>query len=261
MPDKFNPFPCPPSPAKVYPGYGAHFDNSGPDEILPGLLAPLKDSYSSKYADPATPTDPRSAFPFKGGETAALARLNWYFREGSPPPAHHYKETRNGMVGHEYSTKTSPFLCLGMLSPREIIQALEDHEKVWGETQSTYWVRFEILWRDFFILLARKFGSRLFRLEGYEGATDPKQAAHKVEPGWWKGYNEDGSLDDRTRAWFAGQTGVPFIDANQAELRESGFMSNRGRQNVASFLTKDLQVDWRIGAEFFEGHLVDYETG
>ena len=51
-------------------------------------------------------------------------------------------------------------------------------------------------------------------------------------------------------------TGVPFVDANMRELRLTGWMSNRGRQNVASFLTKDLGLDWRLGAEWFESQLV-----
>ena len=53
-----------------------------------------------------------------------------------------------------------------------------------------------------------------------------------------------------------GRTGVPYVDANMRELRATGFMSNRGRQNVASFLTKDLKLDWRMGAEWFESQLV-----
>lgn len=53
-----------------------------------------------------------------------------------------------------------------------------------------------------------------------------------------------------------GRTGVPFVDANMRELAVTGFMSNRGRQNVASFLTKDLGLDWRMGAEWFEYLLV-----
>jgi len=59
--------------------------------------------------------------------------------------------------------------------------------------------------------------------------------------------------------WVEGRTGVPFIDANMRELRESGFMSNRGRQNVASFLVKDLKVNWQMGAEYFESLLIDYD--
>ena len=61
-------------------------------------------------------------------------------------------------------------------------------------------------------------------------------------------------------AWISGETGVPFIDANMRELNATGFMSNRGRQNVASFFVKKLQQDWRIGAEYFESMLLDYDV-
>ncbi|MGB1216647.1 MAG: FAD-binding domain-containing protein, partial [Saprospiraceae bacterium] len=59
--------------------------------------------------------------------------------------------------------------------------------------------------------------------------------------------------------WSEGRTGIPFIDANMRELNQTGFMSNRGRQNVASFLVKDLKVNWQIGAEYFESLLLDYD--
>ncbi|MPC83988.1 Cryptochrome DASH [Portunus trituberculatus] len=55
--------------------------------------------------------------------------------------------------------------------------------------------------------------------------------------------------------WKEGRTGVPFVDANMRELQETGWMSNRGRQNVASFLIKDMGLDWRLGAEWFESQL------
>lgn len=58
-----------------------------------------------------------------------------------------------------------------------------------------------------------------------------------------------------------GRTGHPFVDANMRELAATGFMSNRGRQNVASFFTKDMNADWRIGAEYFESQLLDYDVG
>ncbi|KZS02115.1 Cryptochrome-1, partial [Daphnia magna] len=57
-----------------------------------------------------------------------------------------------------------------------------------------------------------------------------------------------------------GKTGVPFVDANMRELLETGWMSNRGRQNVASFLVKDLHLDWRLGAEWFESLLLDHDV-
>jgi deoxyribodipyrimidine photolyase len=59
--------------------------------------------------------------------------------------------------------------------------------------------------------------------------------------------------------WAAGKTGVPFIDANMREINQTGWMSNRGRQNVASFLMRDLKVNWQMGAEYFESLLLDYD--
>ncbi|MEL7313906.1 MAG: FAD-binding domain-containing protein, partial [Cyanobacteria bacterium J06559_3] len=64
----------------------------------------------------------------------------------------------------------------------------------------------------------------------------------------------------RFDAWRDGMTGYPLVDANMRELAATGFMSNRGRQNVASFLTKNLGIDWRMGAEWFESLLVDYDV-
>ena len=63
----------------------------------------------------------------------------------------------------------------------------------------------------------------------------------------------------RFEAWRTGRTGVPFVDANMRELLVTGYMSNRGRQNVASFLVHDLGLPWTLGAEHFESHLVDHE--
>ena len=61
------------------------------------------------------------------------------------------------------------------------------------------------------------------------------------------------------QVWIEGRTGIPFIDANMRELAQTGFMSNRGRQNVASFLVKDLGVNWQMGADYFESLLLDYD--
>ena len=66
--------------------------------------------------------------------------------------------------------------------------------------------------------------------------------------------------DVQMQKWKDGQTGRPLVDANMNELRESGFMSNRGRQNVASYLVLDLGVDWRYGASYFEHYLLDYDV-
>ena len=60
--------------------------------------------------------------------------------------------------------------------------------------------------------------------------------------------------------WAEGRTGFPLVDANMRELRATGFMSNRGRQNVASFLALDMALDWRQGADWFESYLLDYDV-
>ncbi|BGP36334.1 hypothetical protein JCM10450v2_000231 [Rhodotorula kratochvilovae] len=265
IPSSFKPFPRTSDPSSPYPGYGQHIEleHRGLDYVLQCLLRPLQDTFQLRAGSEGK--NQKSAFPYAGGETAALQRVEWYFKEGTPPPVARYKETRNGLLGHAYSTKLSPFLCLGMVSPRRIVAALDEYEEANGSTQNTYWIRFELLWRDYFLYAARKYGSKLFTLGGFEEVTDPKQARPKMADGWWKQWDqtlplaESAEQEQAAVRWMQGKTGVPFVDANMAELRESGFMSNRGRQNVASFLTKDLQVDWRLGAEFFESHLIDYE--
>ena len=107
------------------------------------------------------------------------------------------------------------------------------------KNDSTYWVIFELLWRDYFRFVAAKYGNTLFHSGGVKN----------LKYQW----NED---LEKFKHWSNGTTGIPFVDANMRELRQTGWMSNRGRQNVASFLTKDLKLDWRMGAEWFEYLLV-----
>ncbi|XP_031561645.1 cryptochrome DASH-like [Actinia tenebrosa] len=207
-----------------------------PDGIEPGNI-PTFDELGVK--EPSQ--DSKSAFPFQGGETSGLQRLQYYLFDTDYVAK--YKETRNGLIGQEYSTKFSTWLAHGCLSPRKIYEEIKKYEHQRTSNQSTYWVIFELLWRDYFKFVAIKFGDRLFYLSGL--------LAKKVE---WR---QDENL---FRAWKEGKTGVPFVDANMRELAATGFMSNRGRQNVASFLTKDLKMDWRLGAEWFEYLLIDHDV-
>jgi deoxyribodipyrimidine photo-lyase len=186
------------------------------------------------------PADDRAVLSFQGGETAGLARLQTYIWERDC--LRRYKETRNGMLGADYSSKFSPWLALGCLSPRTIYQAVQRYEAERVKNDSTYWLVFELLWRDYFRWIAAKHGDRLFYPSGLRGlAVDWKQD--------WPRFEQ----------WCQGQTGFPLVDANMRELAATGFMSNRGRQNVASFLTKNLGIDWRMGAEWFESLLIDYD--
>jgi deoxyribodipyrimidine photo-lyase len=187
--------------------------------------------------------DTRSALDFVGGETAGIARVRHYFEESGAVKT--YKETRNGLLGADYSTKFSPWLAAGCLSPKYIYYELKAFEASRGANESTYWVFFELLWRDFFRLLGKKFGNKIFQKNGTIGL--------KNSPKW---------SEDLTcfQIWADGRTGIPFIDANMRELENSGWMSNRGRQNVASFLVKDLKINWQMGAEWFESTLIDYDV-
>ncbi|MEM9325284.1 MAG: DASH family cryptochrome [Bacteroidota bacterium] len=186
------------------------------------------------------PFDDRSVVKFIGGEAIAWKRLNYYFWETELLAT--YKETRNGLVGGDYSSKFSPWLALGCISPRSIYHEVKRFEKTRKKNSSTYWLIFELIWRDFFRYTAYKFGPRLFQVGGLQGRSKPH----------WENQRQF----DR---WCHGATGVPFIDANMHELNTTGFMSNRGRQNVASYLVNDLNINWTWGAWYFESMLIDYD--
>ena len=185
--------------------------------------------------------DERAVLKFVGGETAALKRLQHYFWDTDC--LQNYQETRNGMLGADYSSKFSPWLAHGCLSPRYIYALVQQYEQERTKNNSTYWLIFELIWRDFFRFICAKHGNKIFRESGLQGINIP-----------WK---QDW---DRFDLWREGKTGYPLVDANMREFAATGFMSNRGRQNVASFLTKNLGIDWRMGAEWFESLLVDYDV-
>ncbi len=185
-------------------------------------------------------TNNRSVLAFKGGETAALLRLKHYFWEGDY--LQFYKETRNGLLGADYSSKFSPWLSNGCLSARYIYEEVKKYEEHRIKNDSTYWMVFELLWRDYFRFIAMKYGNDIFKTGGIKQIS--QQGQHDAI---------------RFKKWCQGQTGIPFVDANMRELTATGFMSNRGRQNVASFLAKDLNIDWRWGAAYFESKLLDYD--
>lgn len=186
-------------------------------------------------------TDARGVLRFEGGETAGLARVQEYLWKGDRLRV--YKDTRNGMLGADYSSKFSPWLALGCLSPRLIHAEVGRYEAERIKNDSTYWLIFELLWRDYFRFICAKHGSKVFYPSGLQGIPIPWQQD-------WQRFD----------LWRKGQTGFPLVDANMRELAATGFMSNRGRQNVASFLTKNLGIDWRMGAEWFESLLIDYDV-
>lgn len=186
-------------------------------------------------------SDPRSALKMIGGEEAGINRLQDYFWERNCLKS--YKETRNGLLGEDYSSKFSPWLAFGCLSPRYITSEIRKYEELRVSNSSTYWLIFELIWRDYFRFVLKKYGNSVFHRGGIK----------QVSARW-------ATNESFFEAWKSGNTGHPFVDANMRELLLTGFMSNRGRQNVASFLVKDLKLDWRMGAEWFESQLIDYDV-
>lgn len=179
---------------------------------------------------------------YVGGEDAANQRLKEYFWEQDLLKV--YKETRNEMLGMDFSSKFSVWLANGCISPRHIYQQVQEYEYQRVKNDSTYWLIFELLWRDYFRLVSMKYGDRIFSAKGIKQDQHIQLSQNKRIFELWKN----------------GETGIPLIDANMKELLATGFMSNRGRQNVASFLVKDLKIDWTWGASWFESQLLDYDV-
>ena len=230
------------------------------DALESNLLAPLERSpLLSK--PPCFPSNVESAHPFSGGSVSGHKRIQHLLATASMS---NYKDTRNGLLGTDFSTKLSAWLALGCITARQIHWQLIDFEQGnndqykgvegygKGENKGTAAVRFELLWRDYMRLCTRKFGPRLFRVEGFR---NDKSYPWKT-PGQ-KGTGEE--VKEMVERFLRGETGTSLIDASQRELYLTGYTSNRARQNVASYLAKHLGVNWKIGAEWYECMLVDYD--
>ena len=191
------------------------------------------------FASFETPT--HAAFPFLGGTSSALNRITDYFWKSER--LSFYKQTRNGLLGTDYSSKFSPWLANGSLSARMIYWEVQRYEKEIQKNESTYWLIFELIWRDYFKYISLKHGNAIFHLGGI---LDKK-------------YTWDSNSEIFLK-WTVGKTTEPFVNANMIELKKTGFMSNRGRQNVASFFAKSMLMDWRMGAAYFEQQLIDYDA-
>ena len=185
--------------------------------------------------------DERSACQIKGGEQEALSHVKNYL--WGQQHILSYKLTRNELIGSDYSSKFSPWLANGSLSVRTLYHQLKLFEQEVTANESTYWMFFELLWRDYFGYISLKSGSALFKPDGilavqYQWITDK----------------------NLTQKWVSGTTEYDFVNANMIEIAKTGWMSNRGRQNVASYWAKEKQQDWRIGASYFEAMLIDYDV-
>lgn len=199
---------------------------------LPGLRT--SSSPPSSAPHPAAP-------PFHGGEVAALERLQEWLKVGG---LGRYKAKFRSLMG-DYSSRLSPYLALGCLSPHRLVtEVLSTRASVVHVDHFVY----ELCWRDFFRFTALRWGATLFRLEGPLGFKKPSTSS--------SGWRRDVEVEDR---WKTGRTGIPLVDATMRELVATGYMGNLARQIAAAFLVEQLWIDWRVGADWFEAHLIDYD--
>jgi len=186
---------------------------------------------------PRSPTLP-SSVPFVAGEDAAGRRIERFRHKLIQAYA-----TSRDRMDLDGTSGLSPYLRFGMISARraavEALEALEESVGDGGRQGPRIWIN-ELIWREFYIAILTHFPHvrrQSFR-PAYRGiAWDNDPAAF--------------------RAWQEGRTGYPVVDAAMRQLVLSGWMHNRARMIVASFLTKDLLIDWRWGEQVFMQHLID----
>lgn len=213
------------------------------------LLAEARSAATALFANSPAQADARSALPYAepdwhGSEAAGLAHLQRYF---STELVADYKATRNGLLGTDYSSKWSPWLALGSVSVREIEAQRLAYEDHYGANDGSYWLWFELMWREYFQLLMWQFGRRCFHRQGIQTQLSDSSRTVRHDPAAFQ-------------AWCTGTTGCDLVDAGMRELAVTGYLSNRLRQNVASYLIHDLRQDWRLGAAWFEHQLIDFDV-
>jgi len=167
----------------------------------------------------------------KAGELAALERFKYFQKNGLDS----YDEARN-LAAIDGTSKMSAHLKWGEIHPRTLLAPL-------GESKAHDVFRKEIAWREFYADI-------LF--------NNPHTETEYYAPQFAKmRYDQPG---EKFKAWCEGKTGYPFVDAAMRQLLQEGWMHNRTRMVVASFLVKDLHLEWQLGERFFREHLIDYDV-
>ncbi len=170
---------------------------------------------------------------------SVVEKLNSYFSSNAPST---YFETRNQLFGDDFSTKFSALLSHGLLDVKYLWNQVSKYEEDKVKNKSTYWIKFELLWRDFFYHSYQFYKNRIFSKNGHKGKLDFERI----------------SLDEAKIMKSAYHT--PYILSALKELTKTGYLSNRMRQIFASFLINDLNLDWREGALLFEKYLIDFDV-
>ena len=206
--------------------------------VAPGSLPTVPDVVS-----PPIPESPAlsSGMLFPPGEAEAQRRLH-AFVDGDEPPIYRYALARN-QLDRAGTSQLSPYLRLGMVSARQAVAialaAIRRADRQSAQQGAGTWLN-ELIWREFFVHIIYHFP----QVRGSSFRPEYERIA-------WE--NDAGAFS----AWCEGRTGYPVVDAAMHQLVETGWMHNRARMIAASFLVKDLLIDWRWGERFFMKHLVD----
>jgi deoxyribodipyrimidine photo-lyase len=167
---------------------------------------------------------------------------HWGTREGEAR-LHRFVETRlknyshdRNMLAEDGTSRLSPYLRHGLVSVRECARL------AWDRPGAEGWVN-ELIWRDFYAMILYHYP---------ETATEEFLPKFRRTLNWRR-------VEADFEAWKAGRTGYPVVDAAMRQMQEIGWMHNRARMIVASFLCKHLRIDWRLGEEHFAQHLMDYD--
>eukprot|EP00747_Dinoflagellata_sp_TGD_P181631 gnl/TRDRNA2_/TRDRNA2_35522_c0_seq1.p1 gnl/TRDRNA2_/TRDRNA2_35522_c0~~gnl/TRDRNA2_/TRDRNA2_35522_c0_seq1.p1 ORF type:complete len:647 (+),score=62.58 gnl/TRDRNA2_/TRDRNA2_35522_c0_seq1:61-2001(+) len=254
---------------------------SGPDkavrwqracEEIPGVAEVMGDNYVAAE-DPGEEKDPRAELRWQGGETAALARVRAYLWDEDALAVDYVGATvvRNlyrSPMEDKATSKLSPWLAHGCLSPRLLYEEVERYMSEYKKRNPTaretktyeyaHRIIRELMWRDFTRFGSIEAGTSIFKIGGRDKVVRWKQevrkSTHRDPPAW--PWSSDREL---LQAWIDGRTGFPFIDSSMRELKVTGYCKHIGRLCVGWFLICDLGLDWRMGGEWFESVLVDYE--
>lgn len=151
----------------------------------------------------------------------------------------HYKTTRNQPDGRYAFSRLSAALALGTLSPRDAVAQIQQFEDAVLRNASTQWLTYELYWREYFHWAGKRLGPQLFQAP--VATLNPRQQEHLVR-------------------WCQGETEQELVNAGMHELLATGFISNRLRQLVASYLVHELNVPWQYGAAWFEQQLIDFDV-
>lgn len=174
---------------------------------------------------------PAGVSVIEAGESAALKRFKHFTKTGLD-----LYDTQRNLAGMDGTSKMGTYLKFGEIHPRTLLFGLSD-----DVSQDTF--RKEIAWREFYADVL--FNNPMTDIEYYA----PRFAQMR--------YDKPGK---QFKVWSEGKTGYPFVDAAMRQLVVEGWMHNRTRMVVASFLVKDLHLEWQIGERFFADHLVDYDV-